>query len=96
MTKDALAVGKPVLITENGLADGTDRMRGDFLRTHTEAIRSLPVHGYFHWSLLDNFEWLDGYGPKFGLYEVNRSTMERRARPSAAVFRELGRDFLAN
>jgi beta-glucosidase len=53
------------------------------------------VHGYFHWSLVDNYEWLDGYGPKFGLYEVDRATMRRVPRPSVGVFRDLGREFLS-
>lgn len=96
---EAAQAGFPLVITENGIADGTDRLRPDFLRMHVEEIhlaeeRGIPIHGYFHWSLLDNYEWLDGFEPKFGLYEVNRVTMERRPRASAAVFRELGRGFL--
>ncbi len=97
---EASLIGRPLLITENGLADATDRFRPDFLRMHCEEIakaeaRGIPIHGYFHWSLLDNYEWLDGYGPRFGLYAVDRRTMARRARPSVAVFRALGRSFLA-
>lgn len=90
--------GLPLLITENGLADGSDRMRTEFLRMHFEEIvkaeaRGIPIHGYFHWSLVDNYEWLDGFGPKFGLYEVNRTTMQRTPRPSVDVFRALGATF---
>lgn len=96
---EAAQAGFPLVITENGIADATDRLRPDFLRMHAEQIRlaeerGIPIHGYFHWSLLDNYEWLDGFEPRFGLYEVNRVTMERRPRPSAAIFRELGRSFL--
>jgi len=96
MIKEASAVGRPLVITENGLADADDRLRPAYLRSHFDVIREAPVHGYFHWSLVDNYEWLDGYGPKFGLYEVDRATMERRPRPSLTVFRELGREFLRN
>lgn len=98
---EAASAGKPIIISENGLADASDRARGQFLVEHLAEIehairRGVPVHGYLHWSLLDNYEWLDGFGPKFGLFEVDRTTMERRPRPSAAVFRRLGQRFLAD
>jgi beta-glucosidase len=99
LLREAGALGLPVLVTENGLADGDDSRRPDFLRSHVEALleaerAGVPVAGCFHWSLVDNFEWLDGYGPKFGLYAVDRETLERRPRPSVAVFREIGKSFL--
>lgn len=100
MIDEAALSGLPVVITENGLADAADRMRPEFLRLHAGEIRmaeerGTPVHGYFHWSLLDNYEWLDGFGPKFGLYEVDRRTMRRTPRSSVDVFRTLGREFLS-
>ncbi|MFA6956847.1 MAG: family 1 glycosylhydrolase [Thermoanaerobaculia bacterium] len=93
------STGLPVVVTENGLADAHDRLRARFLSEHVDAIREArrlgtDVHGYFHWSLVDNYEWLDGYGPRFGLFEVDRATMARRPRPSAAVFHELGKTYL--
>ena len=48
----------------------------------------IPVKGYFHWSLMDNFEWQKGYAMQFGLIAVNRETMERTAKPSLAVLGE--------
>jgi beta-glucosidase len=98
---EASLIERPLVITENGMADATDRFRPDFLRMHFEEIRKaeargIPIHGYFHWSLLDNYEWLEGYEPKFGLYEVDRATMERRPRASVEVFRSLGRAFTAS
>jgi beta-glucosidase len=95
---EAATSGLPLMITENGVADAEDRIRPQFLESHFDQIRKarergIPIHGYFHWSLLDNYEWLDGYAPRFGLYEVDRATMARRARPSVHVFRELGREF---
>ena len=96
---EAGALGLPVLVTENGLADADDSRRASFLRSHVEAVLAaeragVRVAGYLHWSLVDNFEWLDGYGPKFGLYAVDRETLDRRERPSVAVFREIGKSFL--
>ncbi len=93
------ATGLPVVVTENGLADADDLLRAKFLREHIAAIRDAgrlgtDIHGYLHWSLVDNYEWLDGFEPRFGLVEVDRATMQRRPRPSAEVFRELGRKFL--
>ena len=46
----------------------------------------VPVLGYLHWTLMDNFEWIFGYGHQLGLFEVDRSTFDRTAKPSAAVY----------
>ncbi len=93
--------GLPIVICENGLADAADALRARYIEDHLATIarassRGIEVCGYLHWSLLDNFEWLDGFEPKFGLFEVDRATMERRPRPSAAAFARLGRDFLGS
>ena len=103
--------GKPAIyITENGAAfydpphtiDGRidDPLRVEYYRQHLRAAhdalrQGVDLRGYYAWSLLDNYEWLDGYGPKFGLFEVDRATRERRPRPSAQVFRTLGERFVA-
>ncbi|MFH0892539.1 MAG: glycoside hydrolase family 1 protein [Candidatus Falkowbacteria bacterium] len=84
----------PILITENGTADADDDHRANYIRKHLEYVhRSIKegvvVKGYFHWSLLDNFEWARGWEQKFGLYAVDRKTFKRTARPSAAVYREI-------
>lgn len=97
---EAAQAGFPLMITENGLADASDRVRPVFLHMHAEEIRraeerSVPVHAYLHWSLVDNYEWLDGYEPKFGLYAVDRETFARTPRSSVATFRALGRQFLS-
>ena len=84
----------PILITENGTADGKDGHRAMFIQ---ETLRNIynaiqegaDVRGYFYWSLLDNFEWARGYAPKFGLYRVDRETFWRSRRPSAKVYREI-------
>ena len=97
LLSEAARTGLPLVVTENGLADATDAKRSQFLKEHVAAMAAsrARVHGYFHWSLLDNYEWLDGFAPKLGLYAVDRSTMERQPRPSVSVFREAGRSFLA-
>ena len=85
---------KPIYIMENGLADKDDRNRADFIRDHLSFIHQaieegIDVRGYFYWSLLDNFEWAEGWVPKFGLYEVDRITQKRKIRPSAKVYAEI-------
>jgi len=85
---------KPIIIIENGLADEDDDQRVNFIKDHLRYIHKaiaegIDVRGYFHWSLLDNFEWAEGYEPKFGLYAVDRKTFARRARLSAKVYGEI-------
>lgn len=99
LLREAASLGRPLLVTENGLADAADACRAAFLEEHVAVLRmaeteGLPVHGYLHWSLVDNFEWLDGYGPRFGLLELDRETLARRERPSAATFRRLSAEYL--
>lgn len=84
----------PVYITENGIANARDDMRKDFIRQHLAwtlkaKLEGVNVQGYFYWSLTDNYEWADGYGPRFGLVEMNYETQERKIRPSAEVFKEI-------
>jgi beta-glucosidase len=88
------ALGKPVYVTENGVFDPTDLVRRRYLVDHVAAMRAAiargaDVRGYFHWSLLDNFEWAEGYATPFGLIEVDRTTGERRPRESARVYQRL-------
>ncbi len=83
----------PIYITENGLADAQDQQRKQFLGEYLTAIHraikaGVRVKGYLHWSLLDNFEWEDGYQWKFGLVEVDFDdpTLPRRIRKSARFY----------
>ena len=84
----SLPFKKPVLITESGICTTDDAQRERFILRHlawvAQAIREgIPVIGYLYWSLLDNFEWAEGYGPRFGLVEMDYATQQRRVRPSA-------------
>ncbi len=86
----------PIYITENGLADAKDEQREKFIKDHLYWIHKAisegtDVRGYFHWSLLDNFEWDKGFWPRFGLVEMDYKTMERKVRPSAWKYAEICR-----
>ena len=83
--------GKPVLITESGIATSDDRLRQAYIPQSLQGLKAVmeegvPVLGYTHWSLLDNFEWVSGYGPKFGLVSVDRKSFARHTKPSARIF----------
>lgn len=85
---------KPMYVLENGLDDSTDAERLTFIRDHLEALQramkdGADVRGYFHWSLIDNFEWENGFWPRFGLVDVDRKTLERRIRPSAWGYKKI-------
>jgi beta-glucosidase len=82
---------KPIIITENGVADMHDQYREWWLAETMQALarcikKGANVHGYLHWSLLDNFEWAYGWWPKFGLIDVDRSTMKRTVKKSAIAW----------
>jgi beta-glucosidase len=88
--------GLPMLVTENGVADQDDELRPAFIVDHLAAIcdavdSGVDVRGYLHWTAMDNFEWAEGYSKRFGLFAVDRGTLERTAKPSAAVFAEICR-----
>lgn len=94
--KDLKSYKLPVYITENGVADLRDYVREDFIRdslfwVHRAIREGVDVRGYFHWSLLDNFEWDKGFWPRFGLVRVNYKTLERRVRPSAQFYAEIAK-----
>jgi beta-galactosidase len=95
--RTAGSYGLPVYVTENGLADADDDMRGEYLVDHLRVLRGamrdrlVRVKGYFAWSLMDNFEWAAGYYPKFGFFAYDPRTLARRERPSAALFHTIAR-----
>jgi beta-glucosidase len=79
---------KPIMITENGMATTDDSVRTKFIKDHLKYLlkainEGAPVTGYIHWSLLDNFEWSEGYGKRFGLVGVDYSSQKRTVKDSA-------------
>lgn len=88
---------KPIVITENGVADAEDRIRWPFIKAHLRHLRramdaGADVRGYLHWSLTDNFEWAKGFGMRFGLVAIDyEHGLERTPRRSAWLFGEVAR-----
>lgn len=85
---------KPIYIFENGLADAKDKYRADFIKEHLKWLHKaieeeVEIKGYFHWSLVDNFEWLHGFGPRFGLCEMDYKTKQRKPRESYYYYQKV-------
>jgi beta-glucosidase len=83
-----LLPGKPIIVTEHGIATADDAERIEFITEGLKALHPLigagiPLKGYIHWSAFDNFEWSEGYRMEFGLIAVDRETQERSPKPSA-------------
>jgi beta-glucosidase len=83
--------GKPIYITEHGVADQADRIRPWVIEqgarnVHAAIQQGLDVRGYYHWSLVDNFEWAEGWTARFGLAALDLATQERTLRPSGAFY----------
>ncbi|MFZ0530173.1 MAG: family 1 glycosylhydrolase [Propionicimonas sp.] len=83
--------GVPVVVTEHGMATPDDAERATFIEPslaglHAVIEAGVPVLGYLHWTLMDNFEWIFGYGMQLGLFAVDRESLERTPKPSAGVY----------
>ncbi len=92
----ALHPGRPIVVTEHGVATGDDAERVEFIQQGLAALHAamadgVPLRGYIHWSLLDNFEWARGYEMTFGLVAVDRATQARTVRPSAHLLGRIAR-----
>jgi beta-glucosidase len=92
--KDLKEFNKPIYITENGIADADDSRRENYIKNYLYQVwramqEGVDVRGYFYWSTMDNFEWADGFNPRFGLLEINYQTMERKIRKSALEYAKI-------
>ena len=91
---DVAQFGVPIYITENGIADAKDDRRETFFKDYLSVVSKAledgyDIRGWFYWSLMDNFEWNEGFIPRFGLYHVDFDTQVRTLRPSVAWLQTL-------
>ena len=87
-------LGAPIYVTENGIADKDDTRRSLFINRYIYAMykamrEGVDIRGYFYWTLMDNFEWAEGYDKKFGLYSVDFKTQERTLRKGSNSFKKI-------
>jgi len=84
----------PIIISENGFADAEDKVRPRYIAQHVHQMWravnfNFPIKGYFHWTLVDNFEWDQGWTLRFGLWALDEKTQKRTKRPSADLYAEI-------
>jgi len=89
--KRAARLGKPIYILENGVPDAQDRIRPWLIVNAVRQVHDLikaghNIRGYFHWTLIDNFEWTEGWNLRFGLVAMNPATQERKMRRSGELY----------
>jgi beta-glucosidase len=89
-------MGRPIYVLENGVPDAGDRIRpwliaGAVRELHAAIARGIDVRGYYHWTLVDNFEWAEGWSLRFGLFALDPATQERTARGSARLYGAIAR-----
>ncbi len=95
--RSAARAGLPLVVTENGIATSDDSERIDYLESHLASVlealsEGIDVRGYMYWSSFDNFEWAEGYRPRFGLIGIDRANdLRREVRPSARAFGRVAR-----
>jgi len=87
-------ISVPLIVTENGIATDNDEQRIEFVKTSLEGVQNcldegIDIRGYFYWSLLDNYEWVYGYKPHFGMVKVDLNTQVRSVKPSMKFFKDV-------
>jgi beta-glucosidase len=99
LLKELARFGKPLYVSESGLADRRDRYRADYIQASLNSIamatrEGVDCRGYNYWSLLDNFEWAQGFWPRFGLVAVDYGhNRQRTIRPSALAYRDYIKEY---
>jgi beta-glucosidase len=88
----------PVIVTEHGINSANDNKRARLITTAPAELKmameeGVPVKGYMHWSLIDNFERIFGYKPQFGLHNLDRTSFARPPKPSATVLGDITAQF---
>ena len=96
VVEDAASYGKPVYVTENGIDDAEDDDRPEYLTSYLRSLSDAidggaDVRGYYVWSLIDNYEWAEGYSASFGLYGYDPDSLERQRRPSAGIYKTISK-----
>ena len=99
--KDVSLLNLPIYITENGIADSDDTKRPIYIKRYLIALSKAiedgyDIRGYFYWTLIDNFEWHEGYIQKFGLYDVNLLTKNRTIKPGSLTYKAIIDDWKEN
>ncbi|MEK6221065.1 MAG: family 1 glycosylhydrolase [Chloroflexota bacterium] len=89
--KWAKSFGVPIIVTENGIEDGEDTLRPQYIVEHIRELWravnfNFPIEGYFHWTLVDNFEWHQGWTFRYGLWHLDVETQKRTKRASAELY----------
>jgi len=92
--KELKIYGKPIYVTEAGIADSEDKYRTQYIKDlvfwmHKAIEKGCPLKGYMYWSLMDNFEWAHGYNEDFGLVHIDDETKKRTPRPSAFEYKKI-------
>lgn len=96
--KRMATLGVPIIVTENGIADADDSRRALYIKRYLYALSKaikdgIPVKGYFYWSLMDNFEWAEGFDMRFGLYHNDFSTQKRTLRDGSKAYKNVVQKF---
>ena len=84
----------PVIIAENGICTANDQERWEFIQSHLKNVhlgmeQGVNVVGYLYWALMDNFEWAEGFTPRFGLIDIDYNTQQRTVRESAKKYAQV-------